>query len=225
MRRWNGLLIGLLIVIFAMSGCTTKVQPMEQFNMDMDYYYGTSENNVFTNDFVNISIDTPEDWHVIEDQMKQQMLLMAEQVLGEDPEAYENIKLEDVRVYNLLFLFKYPVETQDKFNPSLLTIVERLPEEGIESEEAYLNASKELMSTNDLPMGFEYAFEETYNKEVISGKEFTVMQVALKTSVTDLNQKFFVHKLDDKVLSFIISYSTEAEEEELMNIIKTLTFK
>ncbi len=28
-------------------------------------------------------------------------------------------------------------------------------------------------------------------KEVIAGKEFTVMQVALKTSVTDLNQKFF----------------------------------
>ncbi len=33
---------------------------------------------------LTFTIDTPEDWHVIEDQMKQQMLLMAEQVLGED---------------------------------------------------------------------------------------------------------------------------------------------
>lgn len=224
MKKWMMAGLVMLCIIVLITGCKEKKEPIDLFRADLDHYYGTVDNGVFQNDFAHISMTIPDDWNIVEDQMKQQMELMAEQVLEKNPEAYEKMALEDVQVYNMLFLFKYPIENRDKFNPSLLSIVERLGEKSIANEEAYLDASKELMASNDLPMGFEYDFKDGYQKVQIGGENFTVMEVALQTSITDVTQKYFALQQEDKVLSFVVSYSTDEEQQELMKILNTLAF-
>lgn len=203
-------------------GCTKKEDPLDKFKKDLDYYYGKVDDGVFNNDYVEMSLNVPEDWNIVEDQVRQQMEVMAAQLLAEDSEALADIDLEEIRVYNMLFLFKYPLEKQEKFNPSMLSVVERFEDESVENAESYLKASKALMETNDLPMGFKYVFVNDLKEVDIAGQSFTVMEVYLDTGVSKVTQKFYAKVVNDKVINFMLSFSDETEEKELMDIFETL---
>lgn len=223
MTKKFGCLVLIAALILSM-GCTKQEDPLETFKNDMSYYYGKAENGTFHNDYLNFDLNYPENWNVVEDQIKEQMELMAAQLVERDEASLDDLDLEQIKVYNMLFLFKYPIENQEQFNPSILTIVERFEEGNIKSAAEYLEASRMLMESNDLPMGFEYEFADSFEDVEMGGKTFTVMEVNLITGISDITQKFYAHVIDDKVLNFMISYSDETEETELQGVLNTLTF-
>jgi len=218
-----GCLILIVLLILSM-GCTKKEDPLETFKNDMSYYYGKAENGTFHNDYLNFDLSYPEDWNVVEDQIKEQMELMAAQLVEEDETSLDDLDLEQIKMYNMLFLYKYPIENRTQLNPSLLAVVERLEEGSEVSEEEYLQASRLAMESNDLPMGFEYKIVDGYEKVQLSGKTFTVMEINIMTGVLEIGQKYYSYRVGDKMLNFMISYSDETKEKELQGVLDTLTF-
>lgn len=225
MKRRLLISIMVLLLFSFLAGCTKSPDPKAAFDEKLTYYYGAIENNIFTNDFLGMTMEVPGDWFVVEDQIKQQIQTNAYDMLSIGENVEESIKIEELKVYNLLFLFKNPVENQNEFNPSLLTIVERLDESNVQTENEYLKLTQSLMASNELPMGFEYTFKDEFEKESVGGNEFTVMEVVLDTLIVEIHQKFYCKIFDDKALCFVVSYSNDEEEKEIQDIIYTLNLK
>lgn len=221
MKRRLKIFAGLLLTLLLAAGCAPDYQA--QYQKTVDSYYGTVNKDHYSNAWLKAELDLPAQWHVREDPMKAVVVSAGEKL--QDQQALEAAvkNVEGIAVYNLLQLFKNPLENQKEFNPSLVMMVERTAGKGITDAEAYLEASRQVMSQRQMPMGFKQKLEAPIDKADIGGLEFAHLPIDIETSLFTIHQDYYAYGLpDDRMMGIMVSWRGEAEKTEMMNALSGL---
>lgn len=220
MKKIAGVCLGVFFLLILATGCTPDYT--EQYRKAVDTYYGTVTEDHYSNPWLKTELDLPANWNIQEDPIKAAVVAAGDQI--KDQEALDTAvkSVEGGAVYNLLQVFKNPLENQTDFNPSLIMMVERIEGKGITDAVAYLEASRQVMEQRQMPMGFEQKLEADIDAVDIGGLEFAHLPIVIETSLFTINQDYYALMLDDKMLGFSVSWRDEAERIEMMNALSTL---
>ncbi len=220
MKRRLGLLWAVLLIVALATACGPDFK--SQYVKAVDSYYGTVTNDHYSNPWLKAELDLPAKWHPQEDPIKTAVISAGEQI--KDQQALDTAikNVESAAVYNLLQVFKNPVENQKEFNPSLIMMLERTEGKGIADAAAYLEISRTVMAQRQMPMGFKQNLDQPVDTVDIGGLEFAHLPIVIETSLFNINQDYYAMMLDDKMLGFMVSWRDEAERIEIMNALGTL---
>ncbi len=220
MKKTAGLFcIGILVLLTAL-GCTPDYK--SQYQKAVDSYFGTVEEGHYSNGWLKAEMDVPEKWAVAKDPMMDAVRSVGDAV--KDQEALDKAKkdLDTLPIYNLLQVFKKPVENQKDFNPSLVMIAEKTKEKGVADAVTYLEASRQAMAQRQMPMGFEQKLDAPVESVDIGGMEFAHLQIVVETGMFQITQDCYARMQGDTVLGIMVSWKDEAEKAEMMNALSTL---
>ncbi len=220
MRHSIAIILSLALVILVASGCAPDYEA--QYQKTVDSYYGTVKTDHYSNTWLKTELDLPADWHVQEDPMKATVASAGTQI--KDQKALDAAKknVESLSIYNLLQIFKNPLENQKEFNPSLVMMVERVDGKGVTDAKAYLEASRQVMAQRQMPMGFKQNLEAPLDAADIGGVEFAHLPIAVETSLFTIHQEYYATQMADKMLGIVVTWRDDAERIEMMNALSTL---
>lgn len=202
-------IIGLSLLL---TGCDTK--PSAEIG------YGTIANGVYTNDYFNMSIKVPDNW-IVQSQAAQQELMKtgSNLISGEDKNLKAILNEAEKQTVNMFLFFKFEQGTAVPFNPSIISIAERMSHmPGVKRGSDYHFHAKKLLESGQL----EYEFPNEIYTKVISGVSFDVMPVQITINNLTVYQEYYAARIKDYVLMFILSYSSDAEIDELNTIVSGL---
>lgn len=219
MKHQMKTMITIALILLLSAGCTPDYKA--QYQKTVDTYYGTVKEDHYSNAWLKTELDLPAKWHVQEDPMKAVVVDAGDQIKDRKALAAAVNNVETVSVYNLLQVFKNPVENQKEFNPSLVVMVERIDGKGIKDAVAYLEASRKVMAQRQMPMGFKQNLEAPIDAVDIGGMEFAHLPIVIETSLFNINQDYYSILLGDKMLGFVVSWRDETEKIEMMNALST----
>ena len=188
------------------------------FANDIDY--GTIKNETYANQYFDMSLPVPKGWSV---QSKAMIENIAERgkdlVVGEDENMRALLNEAEKQSVNLFAFFKYEVGAPVGFNPSLISVAELVAQmPGVKRGSDYLFHVKKFLKMGQV----EYTFDKEIFTTTLSGVSFDVMPVEIKAGNNSVYQEYYSTRLKDYVLSFIVTYSNEAEYKELMQHIGKL---
>ena len=199
---------------FISSGCDNK--PTQEID------YGEINNGTYSNSYFNMSIHLPDTW-AIQSQAAQQAIMQTgvDLISGEDNNLKQALKASEKQSVNMFAAFKYEQGTPVAFNPSIMAVAENVAQvPGIKRGSDYNYHVKNILQSGQL----EYNFPDETDSEQISGVSFDIMHANIGVADTLINQKYYTTRINDYVLGFILSYSSEAEEKDLDDIMATLQF-
>tara|TARA_B110000091_G_C13639667_1_gene400678 strand:- start:172 stop:813 length:642 start_codon:yes stop_codon:yes gene_type:complete len=203
--------IGLLLLI---TGCDSKPAA------DIDY--GTINNNVYSNKYFDISINLPDTWFV-QSQAAQKALMEtgSNLIAGDDKTLKSVMKESEKQTVNLFSIFKYESGAPVNFNPSIISVAERISHmPGIKRGSDYLFHARKLLESGQMNYDFP---NDLYTKEV-SELSFDVMPAQITVNNITVYQDYHVVKIKDYALALILSYSSDSEKSELDGILNELKF-
>ncbi|KAB3526770.1 hypothetical protein [Alkaliphilus serpentinus] len=221
MRQAKKVLLLVLMVSLIMSvivGCSSKRDVEEVISM------GALEGNTFTNDYFGFFVEIPEEWIIAsEEEIATITNAGKDLIVGEDEEKEKEYDLSMEQTLNMIFAFKYPLSYTEGFNPSFLTMAENLDLlTGLTIKDGadYLANMEEVIKLTGMP----YVFKEVYT-ENIGGREFHVLESYVDIGVAKIIQKNYSAIINKYALVFSVSYSNEAEEMEVKEILNSLKFQ
>lgn len=208
----------ILLVSFFLVGCGEKPE-----NKALDEIsYGTIVDGVYSNEYFDMSIKVPENW-IVQNQASQKELMEvgSNLIAGDDANLKVIMKEAEKQTVNMFSFFKFEQGAPVGFNPSVISVAERVTNmPGIKKGSDYLFHVKKLLESGQMNHKFP---EEIYSVE-LSGKPFDVMTMQLDVNGFIVNQKYYAARINDYVLSLIISYSSEAEMDELKEALNQVVF-
>lgn len=214
-RRFLALM--LLMLLGLLTGCAPS--PEQQFGDAVDRLYGTVQNGQYSNDAYGITLTLPKDWSVQEDTMKVQVAAAGKGLREEDLEARLGA-LEEIQMLNLLQAFRTPPEQTQDFNPSLVMMAERV--EKTMGADAYLEASRAVMTQRQLPMGFEQQLDAPLKPVTIGGKEAQLLETVIDTSLFQIHQDYYAVPVQDRMVGLMLTWKTAEERDMLVEALGTL---
>jgi len=203
------LIIGVCLLL---TGCDTK--PANGIG------FGTIEQGVYTNDYFNMSIKVPENWTVRSQAAQQELMDKGTSLIsGEDDNLKNVLKESQKQSVNLFSFIKYEQGTPVPFNPSINAIAERVSRmPGIKRGSDYHFHAKKLLESGQ--MNYEFP-RDIYTKD-ISGISFDVMSAQITVNNITIYQEYYAARVNDYVLLFVLSYSSDSEIDELKSILNDL---
>ena len=197
-----------LIFLLALSSCNQQETPDR----------GQLKGRLYTNNYFEFSIDVPQGWIIHNHQQQEQLNDSTTEHLRQmDPELGEKLASAEENVLSLLSVFKYPVGSTEKFNPSFIVMSEKLPAKL--NELAYLALTKKQLEDTGLYQTF-----EIQNMPVnIGGEDFYMLRVSSRQRDV-VTQEFYAKTFKTHVLFFILSYTTSAEKKECAAVLDAVTF-
>lgn len=212
----------LLICIFlsvAMIGCRQSTKIPDNFD------YGETENGVYRNAYFGFEISIPGKWAV---QSKEEMKKIREtgQKVIEKTNKDLASKIRPGDIGNTMLFAAYKIKTDSvsvEFNPSIIIIAENLEMmTGIKKGTDYLSNVRKLM----LESGMGYQVAPVFTSEKIGDKEFDRLKISKNVGETmDIKQYYYVTLEKGFALSFVASFDTDQQKEELMDILNGIKFK
>lgn len=203
----------LLLLISCLGACNNSPQaePMEEA-----FELGTTTAGHYHNDYFDLDIYFDATWEV---QEKEQLELMEEageeMLVGDNEELKAVLDAATVNTAYLLTIFKHPLGAKVEYNPNFVALVENVRNfPNIETGADYLVHVQQLLGQTAL----EYQFEEVYEQRV-GTKIFHVLEVTANYMGTTIKQSYWCTLEKGFCLSFILSYHTEKQKEELLAIV------
>ena len=184
--------------------------------------YGVIENDVYSNNYFNMSIKVPENW-VVQSQAAQKEIMDtgAALIAGDDDNLKSMMKVSEKQTVNMFSFFKYEQGTPVPFNPSIISAAERVTHmPGVKRGSDYHYHVKKFLETGQVKYEFPAAI---YTKDV-SGISFDVMPAELHVAHMTVRQEFYAARINDYMLSFVLSYSTGEQLNELNEIVSKVEF-
>lgn len=220
MKKTTGLFCIVVIVFLTALGCTPDYKA--QYQKAVDSYYGMVQAGHYSNTWLKTEMDIPEKWNVAKDPMMDAVVSAGDGI--KDQEALDKAKsdLDTLPIYNLLQVFKNPVENQKDFNPSMVMIAEKIKEKGIADAGAYLEASRKAMAQRQMPMGFKQRLDAPVDAVDIGGVEFAHLPIVVETGMFQITQDCYARMQGDTVLGVMVTWKDEGERAEMMNALSTL---
>ncbi|MCB0704186.1 MAG: hypothetical protein KDC34_02710 [Saprospiraceae bacterium] len=206
-----------LVLLCSLIGCNSQSTTPEGFD------YGSIEKGVYRNHFFNFSIDVPEDWSVQSDEMMDELSEAGtDMIAGDNKSLKQDLDAAEINTAYLLTVFKYEVGAPVDFNPSYLFVAENLSmAPTIRNGKDYLEESKKLLQQ----AAVEYQFPPVEQPVVnLGGKEFYVMNTVMEYIGTKIEQTYYACIDQNFALTCIISYSGEAQKQELETLLSSIKF-
>ncbi|WP_375560096.1 hypothetical protein ACE193_20620 [Bernardetia sp. OM2101] len=216
-------LISPIIFLFFIWSCAPRpkteekeipIAKIEGFNVENGKYYNSE---------LGLDIDIPKDWFVLSQQGLDSMIAkMKEEAIKKDPSRKEIIEASDIGMNYLLQTFKYPLETSEKYNPSIAIFVEDVTaapdiHRGTDYL-AYLRRSR----SNSAVLDF---MQDGFTLKTFSNRDFYFMNASQKLSDYTIYQKYYAVVINRSALAMVVSYSTEEEGKEIDKILETINFE
>ncbi|WP_058486535.1 hypothetical protein [Defluviitalea phaphyphila] len=215
-KKFLSILLVLIFSISIFSGCGKK---------EKEITLGTFENNKYSNDYFGFTMEFPEDWHIATDEEREALMAATAEIVSKvDEDLAEDIDLASQETLYLALAYKYPpLEYTGGFNPNIsckannLGLIDSVI---IKTGKDYLEYSKEALEETDL--GYKIGDIST---EKIGDTDFYVLDVSLESPVITVYQKYYVKIIDKYALSYLLTYSSEEEKNELTDILNTVSFE
>lgn len=181
-----------------------------------EFELGTTHAGHYHNRYFDLDIYFDSTWSV---QKKEQIEFMKnigkKVVVGENENMKAFFDAAMVNTAYLLTIFKHPLGARVDYNPSFISLVENVSVfAGIKTGEDYLFHVQKLLGKTPL----EYQFEEVYERRV-GTKLFHVLELKADYMGEKIQQSYWCTITKGFCVSFILSYHSEKEQEELMEII------
>ena len=204
-----------LIISITLFACNSKKD-----NLPKEFDFGKTKSGLYTNAYFNLKVNFNPSW-IIQD--KQQMNNLVEMgnnlVSGDDNTLKAVLEASQVNTAYLLTIFKYEYGSAVEFNPSFMIIAENKKSfPGMKNGADYLFHAKRMLEQTQL----EYYFEKDFYDKTIGKTKFYVMEAKLNNLNKTITQEFITTISDGFSLSFVASYSTEDEKNELYRIINSI---
>ena len=206
-------LIVILLSLF-LAGCDTS--PPKEIG------YGVIENGIYKNEYFNMSIEVPEKWDVQSQAANKELMDRgAELIAGDDDNFKKMIKLSQKQSVTLFVFFKHEKGAPVPFNPNIILVAEKMSHmPGVKRGSDYLYHVRKLFESGKM----EYEFPHEIYTKVISDISFDVMPAVLQVGNLTVTQDYYATRINDYVLSFILSSTTNLEQDELDKILNKLHF-
>ncbi len=196
-------------------GSTTCSSQEKRLGDNFDY--GKVKNDTYQNDYFEMEITFNPNWVIQDKQQMNQLIETGKDMLaGEDETLQAVIEASMVKTAYLFTIFKHEVGAPVESNPSFMAVAENtssLP--GIKKGEDYLFHAKKLIQQSQL----DYYFEKDFYETTIGNMKFDVMEAKLDYMNKTIVQEYISTVTKGFSLTFIVSYTNEAEKSELYSIL------
>lgn len=200
----------LLLQLLACQSSSPKEATQEAFEL------GTTTTGHYHNGYFGLDIYFDPTWNVQEKEQLELMEQAGEELLvGDNKNLKAALDAATINTAYLLTIFKYPLGTKVDYNPNFVALVENVSNfSDIETGANYLFHVQQLLAQTAL----KYQFEEVYEQQV-GTKVFHVLDLTAQHKEMEIQQSYWSTIEKGFCLSFILSYHSEQEKEELMAII------
>ena len=184
--------------------------------------YGQIDNRLYRNDYFNMTVKIPENW-VVQSQATQKdlMNLGKELIAGEDEGLKNILKLSEQNQINLFVFLKYEMGSPVPFNPSIASLADKVAQyPGIKRGSDYLYHVKNSLKAS--PMNFDFP-DDIYTRPV-SNISFDIMPAILTIGEKTVKQEYYAARIKDYVLGMVLTYTSEEELAELLEIVNNISF-
>jgi len=214
MFRRNGLWLVMGLCVVLLNGCQKKAAE--------EISYGSFSDSVYRNDFFGLAITIPATWNV---QSKAALAKLSEtgskMVSGDDKTLQARLDAAKERSLNLFAAFEHPQGAPVDFNSSILSAAEVVSDQpGIKRGSDYLFHARKLFETGQL----KYDIAKGTQTETLGGVQFDVLQMTMLGQPVTINQKYYVTIKNGYALIFIVTFDSPEREQQLNEILKTVTF-
>jgi len=183
---------------------------------------GTFSGSVYRNNYFGLTITIPSDWSIQDSQSMQNLKDLSKKVLDKDDKNLKAVmEASDFRTVSLFSVFRYPLGTPVPFNPNLMCLAERVRHmPGIKRGKDYHFHTRKLLESSQMSVNFP---KEIYT-ETLGGVEFDVLYSETSYGTILVKQKQYGTVMKGYVLLIISTFTDDAQEATLDDILKTLTF-
>lgn len=189
------------------------------FKKNKSFDYGNVENNIYTNTFFELGIQTPLNWvSQTNKQLANLNILKNDSLYNVD----DIINPSDVDLAYLLTIFKNEVVANNDYNPNFILIVEKQNSD-TENDNCSHNLSK--IKDNLKQSQIQYnSFDEEFKRKIINNKEFYVMNCSINYLDKNVTQRYYSTCQNGYYLNAIISFVDDAQKDDLEMIVNSIEF-
>ena len=192
-----------------------KIETAQVKNSSFDY--GNAKSGVYTNNYFDFEIKFDTSWHVQSQAQLNGLVKRGQKMLENNELLNKAIEASKVNTAYLFAMFKYEVGAAVQSNPSLMVVAENtksLP--GIKKGKDYLFHAKNSLSQTQL----NYTFDPISETKKLGSFEFDILTAKLDVMTKKIVQEYITTVTDGFALSFILSYTSDQEKEELYKVIE-----
>lgn len=172
--------------------------------------------------YFNMTIVVPDNWAIQSQAAQKDITKLGEKIIAGKDEAMKRIieQSEKNRI-NLFAFFKYEIGSPVSFNPNIAAIAEKVSQyPGIKRGSDYLYHVRAGLTASPL----HYDFPSDIQTRLISNVAFDILPAKVTHGKAVVSQEYYAAKIDDYVLTMVLTYSTEDELSELLEIVDSATF-
>lgn len=186
---------------------------------------GAIEDSVYMNRYFGFKLTLPEGWSPLDRNTQEEIEKAAGQMIAANNkglDAFINASSEDA--VNMFTVFKHPLGTPVPFNPSVMCMAQKVNHfPGIKKGSDYLYHLKTVLDTLEFgPISVEYS--KSTDSEELGGVDFDVLDLRVQIGNTTITQKYYARIMKGYVLSYILTYQTWDDMEELDSCLETVKF-
>ena len=209
----------LFFVVIFLSGCDNPRK------IPKDFDYGTWTGSTYKNDFFGFSITVPENWHIAN---KEEVKTLMQE--GQDADFINKNEMEkinkaaEISQAYLFYVSRYTDEEameKEVANPFFTLAAENisLPEKKIDLAQ-YVKLTRQNLAK--IAPG---ARVKSETNKTLDGKEFTLLQVEIKTQGITISQEMLICLEKNFALAFSLTTLDDEEKEQLDAIMATLKWE
>jgi len=191
----------ILLWVMLFLGVMYQVNPARASGPDDDLL----EDNIYRNNYFSFQLPIPNEWHIADDQIIQNLQQATENLTEE-----KSGKID----YFLLLVSEYPAGTLSASNPSMSIGAENLSRfAGVSNGQEYLSQLSKGLAKQTI-----YEIGEIYEYP-LDGKPFYRLDLEVNTQLGTVRQSYIAMASKEYVVNFVLTSKTEEEMSRLENII------
>jgi len=182
-------LITIVILLFSLTACSDN------------YEKGTLTNTTFESEYLDLKFTLPEGYVLATEAEMKERSAQGAQLAQFDSNAYDDAMENTV----------HEMQTASATgNPNIIILVEKTSI-GISNVDAYIvNLKQQLANIKEIKYEIEAAIEEI----TFVGKSYKKVAANAEFDEVKLNQEYYIRKQDNRIVSIIISFTSDTKEQK-----------
>jgi len=180
---------------------------------------GSKNDSIYTNDQFDLSIEIPEGWYFIDNQLRKKIAQQNfKKILNSIDDKDEYLEVLKNDLYTIFTLFKFRPDTIIEVNPNIVITATNISNHNKlrEIDYAIERAKESLKEVNN-----NFQFDNEFFEIEIDKKTFKGYESNITINNLSANYETYMKNYDSYNLTITISFSNESEKIELRNILKT----
>lgn len=183
---------------------------------------GKVTDNVYENEFFGVQVTIPIAWVVQNAEQIRDLTENSKSIVQHaNPEMAAKVDSIQDKIIQMLTVFQYPVEDTSTFNPSFVMMAEKLPTKLLMDEKVYIKLTIEQLKRT----GLYQSIDPNGKKINLGGRDFFTLSVTSTwKGEKDLTQDFYVSVMRGYAVVIITSYTARQQQDQLIDILRSLKF-